>query len=62
MNFEGEIGFYNFENKIAHTFDCPVKTEQFSFSEQNVILNRYAQVGVEIFLVTKIGLLKLGFV
>lgn len=23
MNFQGEIGFYNFESKIAHTFNSP---------------------------------------
>lgn len=62
MNFEGEVGFYNFENKIAHTFEIPFKVHQFSLSEQNIIINRYAHKGIEIFLVTKQGLLKLEFV
>lgn len=61
MNFKGEVGLYNFDNKIAHSFDAPVKVGEISDSEQNIILNRYCPQGIEVFFVSRRGLLKLMF-
>lgn len=33
MTFKGEVGFYNFETKIAHTFNSPVQDDSYTHSE-----------------------------
>lgn len=62
MNFGGTVGLYNFDNKVAQSFEAPVKLGEISDSEQNITLNRYCSQGIEVFFVGKKGLLKLVFV
>lgn len=61
MNFEGEVGLYNYENKTAHSFQIEKSRGEFCRSEQNMILNKFQDNGIEVFVVSKNGLLKLYF-
>ena len=61
LSFDGEVGLYNYENKTAHSFQLDKIKGEFCRSEQNMILNKFQDNGIEVFVVSKNGLLKLYF-